>query len=188
MNTSGQANKTATCVAVVDASDRRSNNSDGIRFQTEFLEISPYSFLNSSGPKGKEGAVSKRAGGHNPNSCFIYVRSVWYKVCNRWRRRWLIAKDTYILYIHPKTGAVKSVILMDARFRVQEDGRPTASRSGVIISNLSRELLIDVWTRRQRLEWVRHIEELVKTRAKDFVSENRYLSYAPVRSQTLARW
>ncbi|XP_018495374.1 phospholipase D2 [Galendromus occidentalis] len=155
---------------------------------TEFLEVSPYSFLNSTGPKGKEGAVSKRAGGHNPNSCFIYMKSVWYKICKRWRRRWLIAKDTYILYIHPKTGAVKSVILMDGRFRVHEDGRPTGSRSGVIISNLSRELLIDVWTKRQRMEWVKHIEELVKTRAKDFVAENRHGSYAPVRSRTLARW
>ncbi|XP_022672851.1 phospholipase D1-like isoform X5 [Varroa destructor] len=73
----------------------------------EFLEISPYSFLKSTGAKGKESLVSKRAGGHKPHSCLLHFHMLWFNCMTRWRRRWLIARDTYVLSLHPVTGAIR---------------------------------------------------------------------------------
>ncbi|XP_022672848.1 phospholipase D2-like isoform X2 [Varroa destructor] len=149
----------------------------------EFLEISPYSFLKSTGAKGKESLVSKRAGGHKPHSCLLHFHMLWFNCMTRWRRRWLIARDTYVLSLHPVTGAIRAVLLMDKDFTLE-----SGLLSGLQMTNSQRSLCIDVWTRREKREWSDHIHRMKETTAKGFVERNALNSFAPVRKQTYTRW
>lgn len=55
-----------------------------------------------------------------------------------WESRWLVVKDTWIGYLNPQTGLLKSVVLVDQGFRVQTGADATGTRNGLAIDNLSR--------------------------------------------------
>lgn len=54
--------------------------------------------------------------------------------------------------------------------------------------NLSRHLLVRCFTRRRAREWTDALMEAAKTTARDFTQQNRYDSFAPVRSNNECRW
>ncbi|XP_074081518.1 phospholipase D2 isoform X2 [Macrotis lagotis] len=56
---------------------------------TEFLEVSPFSFIPALGPKGLEGLIRKRSGGHRVPGFTCCGRD---QVCYRWSKRSLILK------------------------------------------------------------------------------------------------
>uniref|UniRef100_A0A3B4C926 phospholipase D n=1 Tax=Pygocentrus nattereri TaxID=42514 RepID=A0A3B4C926_PYGNA len=62
----------------------------------EFLAVSPLSFIKDLGPKGLEGFILKRSGGHRIQglNCFGH-----HQFCFRWSHRWLVVKDSFLLYM-----------------------------------------------------------------------------------------
>ncbi|CAN8023023.1 unnamed protein product [Ixodes persulcatus] len=154
----------------------------------EFLEVSHLSFVGALGPKGKEGLVYKRSGGHHSSRGCLRINFLFYQCCSRWRKRWLIAKDTCVLYVRPRDGAIKSVLLMDQGFQVQSGFMATGVNHGLLVTNLTRNLLVKCWTKRKEREWKDTLQDLAKSSGKDFTMPNRYDAFAPVRSSNRCRW
>ncbi|XP_069928616.1 phospholipase D1 isoform X3 [Oryctolagus cuniculus] len=102
---------------------------------TEFLDISQLSFIHDLGPKGIEGMIMKRSGGHRiPGlNCCGHGRA-----CYRWSKRWLIVKDSFLLYMKPDSGAIAFVLLVDKEFRIKVGRKETETKYGLRIDNLSR--------------------------------------------------
>ncbi|XP_041096312.1 phospholipase D1-like [Polyodon spathula] len=101
----------------------------------EFLDVSPLSFIKDLGAKGLEGSILKRSGGHRIQglNCFGH-----HQFCYRWSRRWLVVKDSFLLYMKPEAGVVSFVLLFDPEFRVQVGRSYTATKYGVCIQNFTR--------------------------------------------------
>ncbi|XP_041354686.1 phospholipase D1-like [Gigantopelta aegis] len=159
------------------------NHSEMLRF----FEVCHLSFVNKLGKKGKEGLIKKCSGGRRINiSCCGCLSKA--HIGGTWNRRWLVVKDTFLAYIRPEDGIVSDVMLMDSDFHVDVGIAASGVTHGVLISNLSRKLLIKCWTSRKAREWAQCLTDRSKTTAKDFTRKNRFLSYAPERENSYARW
>ncbi|XP_046564416.1 phospholipase D1-like [Haliotis rubra] len=162
------------------------NHSETMRF----FEVSPLSFINKLGRKGKEGLIKKCSGGRRINiGCCGCLSKV--HLAGTWNRRWLVIKDNFVAYIRPEDGAVSDVMLMDSEFNVQCGMASTGAPHGVLISNLNRYIqeatdqVVDV--RKARVEGVPggpglFPQPVISTQV------NRFQSYAPLREDSYARW
>lgn len=54
------------------------------------------------------------------------------------RSRWLVVKDSFLLYMRPETGTISFVQLFDPGFEVQVGKRSTETRYGVRIDTSHR--------------------------------------------------
>lgn len=54
------------------------------------------------------------------------------------RFRWLVVKDSFLLYMRPEDGQVGTVILYDKGFHIKIGTRETGVRHGVTLENLCR--------------------------------------------------
>ncbi|XP_036993371.2 phospholipase D1 isoform X2 [Artibeus jamaicensis] len=152
---------------------------------TEFLDISQLSFIHDLGPKGIEGMIMKRSGGHRiPGlNCCGHGRA-----CYRWSRRWLIVKDSFLLYMKPDSGAVAFVLLVDKEFQIKVGRKETETKYGLRIDNLSRTLILKCNSYRHARWWAGAIEEFVRKHGTNFLKDHRFGSYAAVQEDTLAKW
>uniref|UniRef100_A0A4W5JSW7 Phospholipase n=1 Tax=Hucho hucho TaxID=62062 RepID=A0A4W5JSW7_9TELE len=75
----------------------------------EFIDVSQLSFIHDLGPKGLEGMVYKRSGGHRIPGLNCCGHS---KMCYRWSKRWLVVKDSFLLYMKPDSGAIAFMALV----------------------------------------------------------------------------
>lgn len=163
-----------------------------------FLEVSHLSFIEDLGMKGKEGTILKRTGsgartrcnfcGLLEGMCCIRCNHFCTSLCGKWHSRHLVVKDTFVAYIRPKNGSIKSVILMDNGFGVSFGMYTTGLRNGMQIANLSRHILIKCWTRRKAKEWMEFIQEISNKEGRDFIQSNPHNSFAPYRSPIGATW
>ncbi|KAI5106951.1 phospholipase D1 isoform X1, partial [Silurus meridionalis] len=162
----------------------------------EFLEVSQISFIKELGPKGIEGMILKKSGGNTFPVCYWCGSN---SVCYRWSKRWLVVKDSFVLYMKPKDGQVGTVILYDKGFHIKIGTDETRVRHGVTIENLCRHVLLDYLpllqvltikcsTYRQARWWGHSIDEFVQRFGQEFLRENRHGSFAPVRENTNAQW
>lgn len=144
------------------------------------MDISPLSFVADLGMKGKEGTVLKRTGSGAKTRCNFFglwecglcikCNYVCTSLCGKWQKRHLVVKDTFVAYLNPEDGRIKSVILMDNGFGVSLGIYTTGSRSGMQITNLSRHIVIKCWTKRKAKEWMEFIQEVSNREGK--ISEN----------------
>ncbi|EHH24401.1 Phospholipase D2 [Macaca mulatta] len=152
---------------------------------TEFLEVSQLSFIPDLGCKGLEGTIRKRSGGHRVPGLTCCGRD---QVCYRWSKRWLVVKDSFLLYMCLETGAISFVQLFDPGFEVQVGKRSTEARYGVRIDTSHRSLILKCSSYRQARWWAQEITELARGPGRDFLQLHQHDSYAPSRPGTLARW
>ncbi|XP_012581891.1 PREDICTED: phospholipase D2 isoform X2 [Condylura cristata] len=152
---------------------------------TEFLEVSQLSFIPDLGSKGLEGVIRKRSGGHRVPGLTCCGRD---QVCYRWSKRWLVVKESFLLYMRLETGVISFVQLFDPGFEVQVGKKSTEARYGVRIDTSHRSLIIKCSSYRQARWWGQEITELAQGPGRDFLQLHRYDSYAPPRPGTLARW
>ncbi|XP_061246874.1 phospholipase D2 isoform X2 [Bos javanicus] len=152
---------------------------------TEFLEVSQLSFIPDLGCKGLEGVIRKRSGGHRVPGLTCCGRD---QVCYRWSKRWLVVKDSFLLYMCLETGAISFVQLFDPGFEVQVGKRSTEARYGVRVDTSHRSLILKCSSYRQARWWAQEITELAQGPGRDFIQLHRHDSYAPPRPGTLARW
>ncbi|XP_078230163.1 phospholipase D2 isoform X2 [Callithrix jacchus] len=152
---------------------------------TEFLEVSQLSFIPDLGCKGLEGMIRKRSGGHRVPGLTCCGRD---QVCYRWSKRWLVVKDSFLLYMCLETGTISFVQLFDPGFEVQVGKRSTEARYGVRIDTSHRSLILKCSSYRQARWWAQEITELAQGPGRDFLYLHRHDSYAPPRPGTLAQW
>ncbi|KAJ1525142.1 hypothetical protein ONE63_009978 [Megalurothrips usitatus] len=165
-----------------------------------FLEVSSLSFVKELGVKGKESLVKKRTGSTQPgragcNCCglldsLVCVRCSYLcsDVCGRWRDRWLVCKDSFLCYISPKDGRVRSVILIDSGFEVSSGVYSSGLNRGIVVITHSRQVAIKCETRRESKEWMSFLKDISYNQAHEFIQRNRMESFAPVRPDTQAAW
>lgn len=54
--------------------------------------------------------------------------------------RWLVVKDSFVLYMRPEDGQVGAVMLYDKGFHIKIGTRETGVRHGVTVENLCRQV------------------------------------------------
>ena len=77
----------------------------------------------------------------------------------------MFIKDSFVGYLRLDTGEVGFVMLMDQGFKITTGIAQTGLKAGLVITNLSRQMLIKSWTRRKAQEWVASIESAMQTNA-----------------------
>ncbi|KAG7457129.1 hypothetical protein MATL_G00243220 [Megalops atlanticus] len=151
----------------------------------EFIDVSQLSFIHDLGPKGLEGMVHKRSGGHRIPGTNCCGHS---KVCYRWSKRWLVVKDSFLLYMKPDTGAISFVLLVDKEFTIKMDSKDTETKHGVRIDSLSRTLVLKCSSYRHARWWGQAIEDFVRKHGKAFLRDHRFGSFAREEENIPAKW
>ncbi|KAL6097527.1 pld1 [Pungitius sinensis] len=151
----------------------------------EFIDISQLSFIHDLGPKGLEGMVLKRSGGHRVPGLNCCGRS---RVCYRWSKRWLVVKDSFLLYMKPDSGAVSFVMLFDKEFSIKMDSRDTETKHGIRIDSLSRSLVLKCSSYRHARWWGQAIEGFVHKHGAAFLKDHRFGSFAREEVNIPSKW
>jgi len=84
----------------------------------------------------------------------------------------MFIKDSFVGYLRLDTGEVGFVMLMDQGFKITTGIALTGLKAGLVITNLSRQMLIKSWTRRKAQEWVASIESAMQTNAGIYFLNN----------------
>ncbi|XP_033955135.1 phospholipase D2 [Pseudochaenichthys georgianus] len=149
----------------------------------EFLSVGALSFITDLGPKGLEGPISKRSGGHRIQglNCIGH-----HQFCFRWSRRWLVVKDSFLMYMNRDNGKINFVLLFDPEFKVKVGRAYTDTKYGVCFENFTRSLVIKCSSYRQTHWWSHEINRL--SDSSDFLKVQRFEGFAPPREDTLTKW
>ncbi|KAJ6654968.1 hypothetical protein lerEdw1_006439 [Lerista edwardsae] len=151
----------------------------------EFLDVSRLSFIPDLGPKGLEGLILKRSGGHRIQGLNCAGR---HQICYRWSKRWLVVKESFLLYLRPETGAISFVLLFDPSFSIQVGRKPTETKYGVRVENTCRSLVLKCSSYRQARWWAQEITDLAEARGQDCLRLHRFDGFVPAREETPTRW
>uniref|UniRef100_A0A670KE29 Phospholipase n=1 Tax=Podarcis muralis TaxID=64176 RepID=A0A670KE29_PODMU len=137
-------------------------------------------------PGGRvEGMILKRSGGHRLQGLNCAGR---HQFCYRWSKRWLVVKDSFLLYLKPESGVISFVLLFDTGFNIQVGKKPTETKHGVRIDNTCRSLILKCSSYRQACWWCQEITELAEGKGRDFLRLHRHQGFVPPRKETPARW
>ncbi|KAM7369580.1 hypothetical protein PAMP_010897 [Pampus punctatissimus] len=140
----------------------------------EFIDVSQMSFIHDLGPKGLEGMVLKRSGGHRIPGMNCCGRS---KMCYRWSKR----SDSFLLYMKPDSGSISFVMLVDKEFNIKMDSKDTETKHGVRIDSLSSSYRHARW-------WGQAIEGFVQKYGSAFLTDHRFGSFAREEENIPAKW
>ncbi|XP_069008767.1 phospholipase D1a [Embiotoca jacksoni] len=151
----------------------------------EFIDISQLSFIHDLGPKGLEGMIYKRSGGHRIPGMNCCGHS---QACYRWSKRWLVVKDSCLLYMKPDSGAISFVLLVDKEFSIKMDSKETETKHGVRVDSLSRTLVFKCSSYRHARWWGQSIESFVRNHGKAFLRVHRFGSFAQEQENIPAKW
>ncbi|XP_067107933.1 phospholipase D1 [Osmerus mordax] len=151
----------------------------------EFIDVSQLSFIHDLGPKGLEGMIHKRSGGHRIPGLNCCGHS---KMCYRWSKRWLVVKDSFLLYMKTDSGAISFVLLVDKEFNIKMDSKDTETKHGVRIDSLSRNLVIKCSSYRHARWWGQAIEQFVQKHGAAFLTDHRFGSFARQNINVPAKW
>uniref|UniRef100_A0A3Q1BQ94 Phospholipase n=1 Tax=Amphiprion ocellaris TaxID=80972 RepID=A0A3Q1BQ94_AMPOC len=151
----------------------------------EFIDVSQLSFIHDLGPKGLEGMIHKRSGGHRIPGMNCCGHS---QACYRWSKRWLVVKDSFLLYMKPDSGAISFVLLVDKEFSIKMDSKDTETKHGVRIDSLSRTLVFKCSSYRHARWWGQSIESFVRSHGKAFLRDHRFGSFAQEQENIPAKW
>ncbi|XP_030431902.1 phospholipase D1 isoform X2 [Gopherus evgoodei] len=151
----------------------------------EFIGVSQLSFIHDLGPKGIEGMIMKRSGGHRIPGLNCCGQG---RVCYRWSKRWLVVKDSFLMYMKTDSGAISFVLLVDKEFSIKIGKKETETEYGLRIDNLSRSLILKCNSYRHARWWGQGIEEFIQKNGKNFLTHHRFGSYAAIQENTLAKW
>ena len=151
----------------------------------EFFNISLGSFNQfNEGSKPFEGYVYKKADPHCLRKAFsIACYCIEYFAFAQYNLRWLIVKDDCIYYkdkIDSQNG--KNVYFFDKDLIVNREGRDS-----IIITNLSRSLILKYKTIFEREIWFREINKRSE-KMKKILSNNKYQSYTNEKKKNKAHW
>uniref|UniRef100_A0A8C7ZC91 Phospholipase n=1 Tax=Oryzias sinensis TaxID=183150 RepID=A0A8C7ZC91_9TELE len=156
-----------------------------LHYTMEFIDVSQLSFIHDLGPKGLEGMVYKRSGGHRIPGLNCCGQN---RACYRWSKRWLVVKDSFLLYMKPDSGAISFVLLVDKEFNIKMDSKDTETQHGVRVDSLSRTLVFKCISYRYARWWGQSIETFVRSHGKAFLRDHRFGSFAQEQENIPAKW
>uniref|UniRef100_A0A3Q3X6M6 Phospholipase n=1 Tax=Mola mola TaxID=94237 RepID=A0A3Q3X6M6_MOLML len=133
----------------------------------------------------REGMVLKRSGGHRIPGLNCCGHN---KMCYRWSKRWLVVKDSFLLYMKPDSGAISFVMLVDKEFSIKMDSKDTETKHGVRIDSLSRSLVLKCSSYRHARWWGQSIEGFVERHGSAFLTDHRFGSFARQEENIPAKW
>uniref|UniRef100_A0AAQ5YVB6 Phospholipase n=1 Tax=Amphiprion ocellaris TaxID=80972 RepID=A0AAQ5YVB6_AMPOC len=133
----------------------------------------------------REGMVLKRSGGHRIPGLNCCGRS---KMCYRWSKRWLVVKDSFLLYMKPDSGAISFVMLFDKEFSIKMDSKDTETKHGVRVDSLNRSLVLKCSSYRHARWWGQAIEDFVQKHGSAFLKDHRFGSFAREEVNIPAKW
>uniref|UniRef100_H2SLG2 Phospholipase n=1 Tax=Takifugu rubripes TaxID=31033 RepID=H2SLG2_TAKRU len=145
----------------------------------EFIDASQLSFIHDLGPKGLEGMVLKRSGGH---------RIPGLNCCGPQQDVWLVVKDSFLLYMKPDSGAISFVMLVDKEFGIKMDSKDTEVKHGVRVDSLSRSLVLKCSSYRHARWWGQSIEGFIQKHGSAFLTDHRFGSFAREEQNIPAKW
>ncbi|XP_041824546.1 phospholipase D1 [Melanotaenia boesemani] len=151
----------------------------------EFIDVSQLSFIHDLGPKGLEGMVLKRSGGHRIPGINCCGHS---KMCYRWSKRWLVVKDSFLLYMKTDSGAISFVMLFDKEFGIKMDSKDTETKHGLRVDSLSRSLVLKCSSYRHARWWGQAIEDFARKHGSAFLKNHRFGSFAREEENIPAKW
>uniref|UniRef100_A0A8B9K244 Phospholipase n=1 Tax=Astyanax mexicanus TaxID=7994 RepID=A0A8B9K244_ASTMX len=154
-------------------------------YHMEFIDVSQLSFIHDLGPKGLEGIVYKRSGGHRIPGLNCCGHS---KICYRWSKRWLVVKDSFLLYMKPDSGSISFVLLVDKEFCIKMDSKDTETKHGIRVDSLSRNLVLKFSSYRHARWWGQAIDEFVRKHGSAFLQDHRFGSFAKQAENIPAKW
>lgn len=154
------------------------------------LNVSQLSFINGLGSSKNEGLIYKRFYDNLYTGSFQWMR----KICNEnfkiiADKRWFVLKDSYIAYISDKFkgDSLGFVMLVDNRFRCDKKIKPGAYY-GIQIKNQQRTLILRFKNSQKQNDWYDKIQKMLNGPSKLFRGPLPNDSFAPVRTNQLARW
>uniref|UniRef100_A0A8D3EBU3 Phospholipase n=1 Tax=Scophthalmus maximus TaxID=52904 RepID=A0A8D3EBU3_SCOMX len=133
----------------------------------------------------REGMIYKRSGGHRIPGMNCCGHS---QACYRWSKRWLVVKDSCLLYMKPDSGAISFVLLLDKDFSIRMDSKDTETKHGVRIDSLSRTLVFKCSSYRHARWWGQSIDNFVRNHGKAFLRDHRFGSFAQEEENIPAKW
>uniref|UniRef100_A0A672HGB5 Phospholipase n=1 Tax=Salarias fasciatus TaxID=181472 RepID=A0A672HGB5_SALFA len=136
-------------------------------------------------PRNREGMVQKRSGGHRIPGMNCCGRS---KMCYRWSKRWLVVKDSFLLYMKPDSGSISFVMLFDKEFGIKVDSRDTETKHGLRVDSLSRSLVLKCSSYRHARWWGQAMEDFVQKHGAAFLRDHRFGSFAREEVNIPAKW
>ena len=154
----------------------------------KFLEVSHLSFVTELGDKNKEGLIKK----HQFSIRFCSSASASLNCFGS--SRWLVVKDTWIAYLEPKSGEIRTVLLVDKMFRVVSGLEATGEKCGLLVENLTRRLFVKCYNEKRANEWRYAIQHMLNSTGKEFCLPMvgydlvRFEAFAPVRYECPTRW
>uniref|UniRef100_A0A673N1A1 phospholipase D n=1 Tax=Sinocyclocheilus rhinocerous TaxID=307959 RepID=A0A673N1A1_9TELE len=154
-------------------------------YHMEFIDVSQLSFVHDLGPKGLEGIVLKRSGGHRIPGLNCCGHS---KMCYRWSKRWMVVKDSFLVLMKPDTGAISFVLLVDKAFGIKMDTKDTETKHGVRIDSLSRTLVLKFTSYRHARWWGQAIDDFVRKYGSNFLKGHRFGSFANEQKNIPSKW
>uniref|UniRef100_A0A671QBH1 Phospholipase n=1 Tax=Sinocyclocheilus anshuiensis TaxID=1608454 RepID=A0A671QBH1_9TELE len=154
-------------------------------YHMEFIDVSQLSFIHDLGPKGLEGIVLKRSGGHRIPGLNCCGHS---KMCYRWSKRWMVVKDSFLVLMKPDTGAISFVLLVDKAFGIKMDTKDTETKHGVRIDSLSRTLVLKFTSYRHARWWGQAIDDFVRKYGSNFLKGHRFGSFANEQKNIPSKW
>ncbi|XP_037543614.1 phospholipase D1-like [Nematolebias whitei] len=143
----------------------------------DFLYISPLSFINDLGPKGLEGPIIKSSGGYETHALQCICNNT---CCFLWSHRWMVVKDSFLMFINRDDATINGVMLFDPKFQVK------VQQTGLCIENTARSVIIKCSSDKETEWWGDEIKRL--TEACDFLKVHRFGGFAPPRENTLTKW
>lgn len=166
-----------------------------------FLEVSNLSFISALGEKGREMLIKKRTGSTNAGqkkcnflnclACGCCVRCNYLCadiLCGKWQNRWLIVKESFLALQNPKSGAIRSVILFDSGFEVSLGLYATGLKSGIQIVTNGKYMVLKLPNKKLARDWATYLKSVANSSARDYISPNPFMSFAPSRTSTLSAW
>uniref|UniRef100_A0A672QI43 Phospholipase n=1 Tax=Sinocyclocheilus grahami TaxID=75366 RepID=A0A672QI43_SINGR len=154
-------------------------------YHMEFIDVSQLSFIHDLGPKGLEGIVLKRSGGHRIPGLNCCGHS---KMCYRWSKRWMVVKDSFLVLMKPDSGAISFVLLVDKAFGIKMDTKDTETKHGVRIDSLSRTLVLKFTSYRHARWWGQAIDDFVRKYGSNFLKGHRFGSFANEQKNIPSKW
>uniref|UniRef100_A0A672KUI8 Phospholipase n=1 Tax=Sinocyclocheilus grahami TaxID=75366 RepID=A0A672KUI8_SINGR len=151
----------------------------------EFIDVSQLSFIHDLGPKGLEGMVLKRSGGHRIPGLNCCGHS---KMCYRWSKRWMVVKDSFLVLMKPDSGAISFVLLVDKVFDIKMETKDTETKHGVRVDCLSRTLVLKFTSYRHARWWGQAVDDFVRKYGSNFLKDHRFGSFANEQKNIPSKW
>jgi phospholipase D1/2 len=99
-----------------------------------------------------------------------------------------VLKDTWLACLDPKSGQIRTVILVDQAFRVLNGLENTGVKNGLLIENSSRSLLVKCYNEKRAHEWRLSLMQMALSTGEKFFNTQRFGSFAPQRENSHVKW